>query len=82
MYILFMMTHSKKPLPGTDLTLVWIKILSVKLWLVTFFHVLLMQYNFPKQETVVQFVVDAIQAEAFNTRTLFLIGTYNIGLFP
>ncbi|CAM6038649.1 unnamed protein product [Sphagnum compactum] len=37
------------------------------------------QYNFPKQETVVQFVVDAIQAEAFNTRTLFLIGTYNIG---
>jgi hypothetical protein len=41
-----------------------------------------MQYNFPKQETVVQFVVDAIQAEAFNTRTLFLIGTYNIGLIP
>jgi DNA cross-link repair 1A protein len=40
------------------------------------------QYNFPKQETVVQFVVDAIQAEAFNTRTLFLIGTYNIGLIP
>jgi hypothetical protein len=82
MFILFMMTHSKKPLPGTSLTLVWIKILSVKLWLVTFFHVLLMQYNFPKQETVVQFVVDAIQAEAFNTRTLFLIGTYNIGLIP
>lgn len=37
------------------------------------------QYNFPKQESVVQFVIDAIQAEAFNPKTLFLIGTYTIG---
>lgn len=26
-----------------------------------------------------QFVIDAIQAEAFNPKTLFLIGTYTIG---
>ncbi|GMY29092.1 DNA cross-link repair protein SNM1-like [Fagus crenata] len=32
------------------------------------------QYDFPKQEAVIQFVVDAIQAEAFNPKTLFLIG--------
>jgi DNA cross-link repair 1A protein len=38
-----------------------------------------MQYDFPKQETVIQFVLEAIQAEAFNPRTLFLIGTYTIG---
>lgn len=38
-----------------------------------------MQYDFPKQDAVVQFVIDAIQAEAFNTKTLFLIGTYTIG---
>lgn len=37
------------------------------------------QYDFPKQETVIQFVLEAIQAEAFNPRTLFLIGTYTIG---
>ncbi|GLJ10351.1 hypothetical protein SUGI_0126660 [Cryptomeria japonica] len=37
------------------------------------------QYDFPKQETIIQFVLDAIQAEAFNTKTLFLIGTYTIG---
>lgn len=37
------------------------------------------QYDFPKQDTVIQFVIDAIQAEAFNTKTLFLIGTYTIG---
>ncbi|KAL7122267.1 hypothetical protein ACP275_01G034500 [Erythranthe tilingii] len=37
------------------------------------------QYDFPKQETVIQFVIDAIQAEAFNPRTLFLIGSYTIG---
>eukprot|EP01018_Ginkgo_biloba_P027587 Gb_40486 [translate_table: standard] len=37
------------------------------------------QYDFPKQETVIQFVLEAIQAEAFNPSTLFLIGTYTIG---
>ncbi|XP_058079465.1 uncharacterized protein LOC131227689 isoform X2 [Magnolia sinica] len=36
------------------------------------------QYDFPKQEAVIQFVVDAIQAEAFNPKTLFLIGSYTI----
>ena len=38
-----------------------------------------MQYDFPKQDTIIQFVIDAI--EAFNTKTLFLIGTYTIGEF-
>ncbi|CAI8617133.1 unnamed protein product [Vicia faba] len=33
----------------------------------------------PKQEAVIQFVIDAIQAEAFNPNTLFLIGSYTIG---
>ncbi|KAL5054093.1 hypothetical protein RYX36_034775 [Vicia faba] len=33
----------------------------------------------PKQEAVIQFVIDAIQAEAFNPKTLFLIGSYTIG---
>ncbi|KAI5403918.1 hypothetical protein KIW84_051171 [Lathyrus oleraceus] len=37
------------------------------------------QYDFPKQEAVIQFVIDAIQAEAFNSQTLFLIGSYTIG---
>ncbi|KAK4757876.1 hypothetical protein SAY87_019177 [Trapa incisa] len=37
------------------------------------------QYDFPKQDAVVQFVIEAIQAEAFNTKTLFLIGSYTIG---
>ncbi|XP_062098103.1 uncharacterized protein LOC133803971 isoform X2 [Humulus lupulus] len=37
------------------------------------------QYDFPKQETVIQFVIDAIQAETFNPKTLFLIGSYTIG---
>ncbi|XP_061374934.1 DNA cross-link repair protein SNM1 [Gastrolobium bilobum] len=37
------------------------------------------QYDFPKQEAVIQFVIDAIQAEAFNPQTLFLIGSYTIG---
>ncbi|KAI5076808.1 hypothetical protein GOP47_0008873 [Adiantum capillus-veneris] len=37
------------------------------------------QYVFPKQEVVIQFIIDAIQAEAFNPSTLFLIGTYTIG---
>jgi DNA cross-link repair 1A protein len=38
-----------------------------------------LQYDFPKQEAVIQFVIDAIQAEAFNPQTLFLIGSYTIG---
>ncbi|RDX83704.1 DNA cross-link repair protein SNM1, partial [Mucuna pruriens] len=37
------------------------------------------QYDFPKQEAIIQFVIDAIQAEAFNPKTLFLIGSYTIG---
>ncbi|XP_073051840.1 uncharacterized protein [Primulina eburnea] len=37
------------------------------------------QYDFPKQEAVIQFVIDSIQAEAFNPKTLFLIGSYTIG---
>ncbi|XVE53817.1 hypothetical protein DITRI_Ditri03aG0032500 [Diplodiscus trichospermus] len=37
------------------------------------------QYDFPKQEDVIQFVIEAIQAEAFNPKTLFLIGSYTIG---
>ncbi|CAI7916072.1 unnamed protein product, partial [Closterium sp. NIES-54] len=38
-----------------------------------------LQYEFPPQEVALQFVVEAIQAEAFNTNALFLIGTYTIG---
>ena len=30
---------------------------------------------------MIQFIIDAIQAEAFNPSTLFLIGTYTIGEF-
>ncbi|XAR69941.1 hypothetical protein NMG60_11001722 [Bertholletia excelsa] len=37
------------------------------------------QYDFPKQEAVIQFVIEAIQAETFNSKTLFLIGSYTIG---
>ncbi|KAG5030876.1 hypothetical protein JHK85_014858 [Glycine max] len=37
------------------------------------------QYDFPKQESVIQFVIDAVQAETFNPKTLFLIGSYTIG---
>lgn len=47
-------------------------------WSLLPFHDLL-QYDFPKQEAVIQFVVDAIQAETFNPKTLFLIGSYTIG---
>lgn len=36
-------------------------------------------YSFPPQEEVLRFVVDAVRAEAFNPRTLFLFGTYTIG---
>lgn len=38
-----------------------------------------LQYDFPTQEIVIQFVIEAIQAEAFNPKTLFLIGSYTIG---
>ncbi|KAF9616057.1 hypothetical protein IFM89_028523 [Coptis chinensis] len=37
------------------------------------------QYDFPKQEAVIQFVIEAIQAEDFNPKTLVLIGSYTIG---
>ncbi|KAK8503211.1 hypothetical protein V6N11_066476 [Hibiscus sabdariffa] len=37
------------------------------------------QYDFPKQEAVIQFAIEAIQAETFNPKTLFLIGSYTIG---
>ncbi|KAL5206864.1 hypothetical protein ABZP36_035073 [Zizania latifolia] len=37
------------------------------------------RYDFPSQETVIQFVIEAIQAEAFNPKTLILIGSYTIG---
>ncbi|GAV80704.1 SAM_1 domain-containing protein/DRMBL domain-containing protein/Lactamase_B_2 domain-containing protein [Cephalotus follicularis] len=37
------------------------------------------QYDFPRQEAVIQFVIEAIQAEVFNPKTLFLIGSYTIG---
>lgn len=37
------------------------------------------RYDFPTQEIVIQFVIEAIQAEAFNPKTLFLIGSYTIG---
>ncbi|CAH9145921.1 unnamed protein product [Cuscuta epithymum] len=37
------------------------------------------QYDFPNQNAVIQFVIEAIQAEAFNPKTLFLIGSYTIG---
>lgn len=39
------------------------------------------QYDFPEQDAVIQFVIDAIQAETFNPKTLFLIGAYTIGEF-
>ncbi|KAL8153080.1 hypothetical protein V2J09_010840 [Rumex salicifolius] len=37
------------------------------------------KYDFPKQEAIVQFVIEAIQAESFHQKTLFLIGSYTIG---
>ncbi|XP_052211002.1 uncharacterized protein LOC127813912 isoform X2 [Diospyros lotus] len=37
------------------------------------------KYDFPRQEVVIQFVIEAIQAEVFNPKTLFLIGSYTIG---
>ncbi|KAL9258654.1 hypothetical protein AKJ16_DCAP24165 [Drosera capensis] len=37
------------------------------------------EYDFPNQDAVIQFVIEAIQAESFNPKTLFLIGSYTIG---
>ncbi|KAK2078104.1 hypothetical protein QBZ16_003972 [Prototheca wickerhamii] len=36
-------------------------------------------YTFPSQEEVLSFVIDAVKAEAFNPKTLFLFGSYTIG---
>ncbi|XP_021276247.1 DNA cross-link repair protein SNM1 [Herrania umbratica] len=59
---------------------------SMSLWHACPMHTLILdttycnpQYDFPKQEAVIQFVIEAIQAEAFNPKTLFLIGSYTIG---
>ena len=37
------------------------------------------QYDFPPQQETIRFVIDAIQAESFNSSALCLIGTYTIG---
>ncbi|KFM26805.1 DNA cross-link repair 1A protein [Auxenochlorella protothecoides] len=37
------------------------------------------QYQFPSQDEVLSFVIDAVKAEAFNPKTLFLFGSYTIG---
>jgi DNA cross-link repair 1A protein len=37
------------------------------------------QYTFPTQAEALHFVVDAVKAEAFNPKTLFLFGSYTIG---
>ncbi|KAK9812991.1 hypothetical protein WJX72_006870 [[Myrmecia] bisecta] len=37
------------------------------------------QYDFPLQQQVLQFVLEAVKAEAFNPGTLFLFGSYTIG---
>ncbi|XWS17569.1 hypothetical protein CRYUN_Cryun33cG0078500 [Craigia yunnanensis] len=59
---------------------------GISLWHACPIHTLILdttycnpQYDFPKQEGVIQFVIEAIQAEAFNPKTLFLIGSYTIG---
>lgn len=59
---------------------------SLSLWQSCSVHTLILdttycnpQYDFPKQEAVIQFVIDCIEAEAFNPKTLFLIGSYTIG---
>ncbi|GKV00030.1 hypothetical protein SLEP1_g12792 [Rubroshorea leprosula] len=59
---------------------------SMSIWHMHPIHTLILdttycnpQYDFPKQEAVIQFVIEAIQAEAFNPKTLFLIGSYTIG---
>lgn len=37
------------------------------------------QYNFPAQQEVLEFAIDAVKAEAFNPKTLFWFGSYTIG---
>jgi DNA cross-link repair 1A protein len=37
------------------------------------------QYDFPPQAEALQFVIDAVKAEAFNPNVLFLFGSYTIG---
>ena len=37
------------------------------------------RYSFPPQSAVVDSVLRAVRAEAFNARTLFLFGSYTIG---
>ena len=37
------------------------------------------QYTFPPQAEALSFVVDAVKAEAFNPKTLFMFGSYTIG---
>jgi len=37
------------------------------------------QYTFPPQDEVLRFVADAVKAEAFNPRTLFMFGSYTVG---
>ncbi|KAI4379954.1 hypothetical protein MLD38_006190 [Melastoma candidum] len=62
------------------------EIASLSIWQECRIHTLILdttycnpQYDFPKQDEVTQFVIDAIQAESFNTSTLFLIGSYTVG---
>lgn len=37
------------------------------------------EYAFPSQKEVLKFAIDAVKAEAFNPKTLFLFGSYTIG---
>eukprot|EP00850_Spirogloea_muscicola_P009722 SM000055S18256 [mRNA] locus=s55:342472:345837:- [translate_table: standard] len=37
------------------------------------------QFDFPKQDIVIQYVIDAVLVESFNPRSLFLIGTHLLG---
>ncbi|KAI7837835.1 hypothetical protein COHA_008323 [Chlorella ohadii] len=37
------------------------------------------EYAFPSQQEVLKFAIDAVKAEAFNPKTLFLFGSYTIG---
>ena len=37
------------------------------------------KHSFPPQKDVVQYVCDAVLAESFHPKTLFLFGTYGIG---
>ena len=38
-----------------------------------------LQYTFPPQRETLKFALEAVSAEAFNPRALFLFGTYTIG---